>query len=167
MEQIWKRTYEDRRAQWKLKASEKPEPSPSPGNSKKSNYRSGIREGINQNSQARLHWEAGIRSDVSGSDQTLDVNIDAFISCYEPALNIEQERAFRIAAGHSLTPNGLPLRMYLGGPGGTGKSHVINALKSFFEARKQARRFCMCSYTGIASRNITGMTLHSALCLGQ
>ncbi|KDQ54424.1 hypothetical protein JAAARDRAFT_90231, partial [Jaapia argillacea MUCL 33604] len=54
-----------------------------------------------------------------------------------------------------------PLRMYLGGPGGTGKSRVINALKDFFVQRNQSRRLRLASYTGVAARNIGGMTLHS------
>ncbi|KAF9786785.1 hypothetical protein BJ322DRAFT_990296, partial [Thelephora terrestris] len=43
-------------------------------------------------------------------------------------LNVEQARAFRIIAAHSLEQKPKPLRMYLGGPGGTGKSRVIQAL---------------------------------------
>src|SRR5882757_644740 len=57
--------------------------------------------------------------------------------------------------------------MYLGGPGGTGKSRVIDALKIFFERRNQGRRFRLSSYTGVAAKNISGMTLHAALCLNQ
>jgi len=57
--------------------------------------------------------------------------------------------------------------MYLGGPGGTGKSRVINALKTFFDRRNQSRRFRLSSYTGVAAKNISGMTLHAALCLNQ
>ncbi|KAJ7729152.1 hypothetical protein B0H16DRAFT_1237284, partial [Mycena metata] len=57
------------------------------------------------------------------------------------------------------------LRMHLGGPGGTGKSRVIDALQDFFVARGESRRFRLSSYTGVAARNISGMTLHSALML--
>ncbi len=55
--------------------------------------------------------------------------------------------------------------MFLGGPGGTGKSRVIDALKEFFTAKGDSRRFRLASYTGVAARNISGMTLHSALAL--
>ncbi|KAJ7233265.1 hypothetical protein B0H12DRAFT_1001259, partial [Mycena haematopus] len=83
-------------------------------------------------------------------------------------LNTEQSRAFRIIAEHSLQKRDAePLRMFLGGPGGTGKSRVINSLTDFFEQRGQARRFRLASYTGVAARNIMGMTLHAALHLGQ
>ncbi|PBK92433.1 hypothetical protein ARMGADRAFT_930722 [Armillaria gallica] len=85
----------------------------------------------------------------------------------ENNLNTEQARAFRIIAEHSLRSKPEPLRMFLGGPGGTGKSMVINTIKSFFDARGQSRRFRLASYTGIAARNIQGMTLHSALMLGK
>ncbi|KAJ7165488.1 hypothetical protein C8R43DRAFT_986564, partial [Mycena crocata] len=56
--------------------------------------------------------------------------------------------------------------MYLGGQGGTGKSTVINALQDYFVSRGETRRFRLASYTGVAARNISGMTLHSALMLG-
>ncbi|KAJ7070384.1 hypothetical protein B0H15DRAFT_759240, partial [Mycena belliarum] len=78
-------------------------------------------------------------------------------------LNQEQARAFRIIADHSLDKREEPLRMFLGGPGGTGKSRVINAVTEFFTRRGQDRRFRLASYTGVAARNITGMTLHAAL----
>ncbi|KAJ6621962.1 hypothetical protein B0H10DRAFT_2015445 [Mycena sp. CBHHK59/15] len=59
--------------------------------------------------------------------------------------------------------------MFLGGPGGTGKSRVLNALTNFFTRRSQERRFRLASYTGagVAARNVSGMTLHAALNLGQ
>ncbi|KAJ7216236.1 hypothetical protein C8J57DRAFT_1096190, partial [Mycena rebaudengoi] len=82
-------------------------------------------------------------------------------------LNVEQMRAFRIVAEHTVTPKANPLRMYLGGPGGTGKSRVINTLKEFFDQRGQSRRFRLSSYIGVAARNIAGMTLHAALGLSQ
>ncbi|KIK53152.1 hypothetical protein GYMLUDRAFT_144819, partial [Collybiopsis luxurians FD-317 M1] len=78
-------------------------------------------------------------------------------------LNDQQERAFRIIASHSQDRSTDPLRMYIGGQGGTGKSHVIHALKQFFDLHGQSRRFCLASFTGVAARNISGMTLHSAL----
>ncbi|TFK87001.1 hypothetical protein K466DRAFT_450180, partial [Polyporus arcularius HHB13444] len=82
-------------------------------------------------------------------------------------LNTEQRRAFRIVAEHSLRTNADPLRMFLGGFGGTGKSRVIQALTSYFGARNQSRRLRLASFTGIAARNISGSTLHASLSLGQ
>ncbi|KAJ6505077.1 hypothetical protein C8R45DRAFT_801633, partial [Mycena sanguinolenta] len=85
----------------------------------------------------------------------------------EYTLNTEQARAFRLISEHSLEQRDEPLRMFLGGAGGTGKSRVINALTDFFTRRDQGRRFRLASYTGVAARNISGMTLHAALNLGQ
>ncbi|EIW81886.1 hypothetical protein CONPUDRAFT_33586, partial [Coniophora puteana RWD-64-598 SS2] len=85
----------------------------------------------------------------------------------EFTLNDEQRRAFRIVAEHSLLINPEPLRMFLSGPGGTGKSRVINALRAWFERRGQSRRFRLASYMGVAAKNIAGSTLHSCLSLNR
>ncbi|KAH9853909.1 hypothetical protein C2E23DRAFT_687360, partial [Lenzites betulinus] len=82
-------------------------------------------------------------------------------------LNQEQTRAFTIVAQHSLCAKPDPLRMFIGGVGGTGKSRVIQALTSFFAARNQSRRLHLASFTGVAARNIAGTTLHAALGLDQ
>lgn len=63
-------------------------------------------------------------------------------------------------------PDDEPLRMYLGGPAGTGKSRVIDALKDLFSLRGEQDRLLSTSFMGIAAQNIGGMTLHSALNLG-
>ncbi|KIM73532.1 hypothetical protein PILCRDRAFT_32665, partial [Piloderma croceum F 1598] len=81
----------------------------------------------------------------------------------EYSLNTEQARAFRIVSEHSQREGSDPLRMYLGGPGGTGKSRVINALKDFFDRCNQSRQFRLSSYTGVAAKNISGTTLHASL----
>jgi ATP-dependent exoDNAse (exonuclease V) alpha subunit len=59
------------------------------------------------------------------------------------------------------------LRLYLGGPGGTGKSRVIAALNEYFNAHGEAQRLRLASFTGIAAKNINGTTLHTALTLNQ
>ncbi|KAH7906701.1 hypothetical protein BJ138DRAFT_966682, partial [Hygrophoropsis aurantiaca] len=82
-------------------------------------------------------------------------------------LNKEQARAFSIIATHSLNSNQDPLRMFIGGAGGTGKSRIITALRSYFERSGQQRRFRLASFMGVAARNISGMTLHAALGLGS
>lgn len=82
------------------------------------------------------------------------------------SLNVEQDAAFRIVCQHtaSKTKN-IPLRLYLGGPGGTGKSRVMQAISSYFEVRGESRRLRLAAYTGIAASNIGGVTLHSSLML--
>lgn len=81
----------------------------------------------------------------------------------EFTLNREQHRAFSRIAWHVAKKDVVPMRMFLGGPGGTGKSRVIDALKAFFDHRGESRRFRLASYTGVAAKNISGMTLHSLL----
>lgn len=90
--------------------------------------------------------------------------------CSEFTLNSEQAAAFREIALHSLLPQTAekePIRMYLGGPGGTGKSRVLDALKAFFDRRQESRRLRVASYTGVAAANVAGVTLHSALQVSQ
>lgn len=65
---------------------------------------------------------------------------------------------------HSLDHTRDPLRMHLGRAGGTGKSQVI---REFFKRQNRDRRFRLTAYTGVAVRNIGGMTLHAALSLSE
>ena len=58
------------------------------------------------------------------------------------------------------------LLMFLGGPGGTGKSRVVNALRGFFTSRKESRRSTH-AYTRVAARNTGGATLHALLQLSE
>jgi hypothetical protein len=106
-----------------------------------------------------------IRQDVAPSELLHNVDIEAHVQKW--TLNREQARAFKIIAHHSLQSQPEQLRMLLTGPGGTGKSRVIDALHDFFELRGQSRRLRLAAYTGVAARNINGMTLHAALCLNQ
>lgn len=54
-------------------------------------------------------------------------------------LNAEQTLAFKIIASQSNKLNTEPLKMYLAGPAGTGKSRVFNTLKAYFDAKDEAR----------------------------
>lgn len=54
-------------------------------------------------------------------------------------LNPEQRQAFRIIMEHSLQQHKHPLRMFISGPAGTGKTTVINVIKELFEQREQSR----------------------------
>ncbi|KAJ3899212.1 hypothetical protein F5879DRAFT_811296, partial [Lentinula edodes] len=47
-------------------------------------------------------------------------------------LNLEQKRVLKITMLHLQEKQAEPLQMFLGGPDGTGKSHIILALKQFF-----------------------------------
>ncbi|PBK69309.1 hypothetical protein ARMSODRAFT_844757, partial [Armillaria solidipes] len=89
-------------------------------------------------------------------------------------LNHEQDIAFRIVTNTYLCrkvassseigngPEPYPMRMFLTGPGGTGKTHVIRALMSVMErcGDKHALRFL--APTGSAAAINDGMTVHKA-----
>ena len=98
--------------------------------------------------------------------QKVPVVIDDVVAKW--TLNVEQARAFSLIASHSRNTHGNgPLRLYLGGSGGTGKSRVITALTYYFNECGEARRLRLASFTGIAAKNINGTTLHTALALNQ
>ncbi|PPQ76590.1 hypothetical protein CVT24_013026 [Panaeolus cyanescens] len=59
------------------------------------------------------------------------------------------------------------LRMALMGAGGTGKSTVIRALSDLFSTLNRDYLLKKCAYTGVASNNIKGITLYSALGLSR
>ena len=43
----------------------------------------------------------------------------------------------------------------------------MNALHEFFTSRRESRRFRLAAYTGVAARNIGGVTLHALLQLSE
>ena len=171
LEDQWRSEYNTRRENWKRNATKNNENINiiNPSSSQQSNLQNiGI---VNDGAAFRnaiekqMPLQATIAQDIPETIQENTVDIDEIIN--EFTLNTEQARAFRIICEHSLEKGKEPLRMYLGGAGGTGKSRVIHALKEFFIRRNQMRRFRLASYTGVAARNISGMTVHAALCLNQ
>ena len=169
LEELWKKKYDDRKQEWKKKAQVVPVQTTNTNTSSNlvdSAQTCNIRDGSAFRSAAiNSVQRPTICQNIPATDADREVDIDEIVQ--EFTLNREQARAFRIVALHSLEEKPKPLRMYLGGPGGTGKSRVINALKAFFDRRNQSRRFRLSSYTGVAAKNISGMTLHAALCLNQ
>ncbi|KAF8123176.1 hypothetical protein EV363DRAFT_1139644, partial [Boletus edulis] len=85
----------------------------------------------------------------------------------EYTLNKEQMRAYTLITRQAMQDRPSPLRMCITGVGGTGKSRVIQALKKFFDKTQQSRRFRVCSFMGVAAKNVSGSTLHSALNLND
>ena len=79
------------------------------------------------------------------------------------SLNKEQEQAFRIIVNHASSLTAPPLKMYLGGMGGTGKTQVIKALITWFMCRIEAHHFAVVAPTSNAAANIGGSTYHSLL----
>ncbi|PPQ72163.1 hypothetical protein CVT24_002414 [Panaeolus cyanescens] len=91
--------------------------------------------------------------------------MDTIVNDY--GLNSEQERAFRIVANHSTCVGVKQLLMYMGGMGGTGKSRVIKAWVSFFNARNESYRCVLLGPTGTSAALIGGQTYHSFLSIGM
>ena len=161
LEDQWKSTYENRRNEWKRKLTETHAEIPS------------ACSGPVQHTRPMTVMSAADASSVSVEHQIMrlsmpppdvpNVSLEDIIDKW--SLNTEQARAFRIVASHSVDRKSKPLRMYIGGPGGTGKSRVIHALTDFFEQKGEPRRLRLTSYTGAAAKNIGGTTLHTALCL--
>ena len=91
-------------------------------------------------------------------------------------LNKKQQIAFHIGAqrfkelleidvtsGNGTIGRGNPLRMLMTGPGGTGKTHVVKALKELMKMYGSAHRIRFLAPTGTAAALIDGQTIHSAL----
>ncbi|EPT05108.1 hypothetical protein FOMPIDRAFT_1107743, partial [Fomitopsis schrenkii] len=78
-------------------------------------------------------------------------------------LNDEQLLAFGLIARHLHHHEKKPLRMYLGGIGGTGKSTVVRAVCTLLTSRGERYRFLVLAPTGSAACNVDGQTYHSAL----
>ena len=122
------------------------------------------------------HLSSSITTDITMNDidppqnlqksqQTNLEHISAIESQF--TLNEEQQRAFRIITEHSLLERPEQLLLYIAGPGGTGKSRVLDAVREFFHVQQQDTRLRITAYTGVAANNVRGMTLHSALSLSQ
>jgi hypothetical protein len=160
LEDEWKDAYE-RKAAWKLKTSEWETPD----------------EAIPMTGINQICGDEPV-ADAQVMVNDVDMLEDAAVICDDGGLvmknvaetwtlNIEQRRAFDIVAQHTLRDKPEQLLMYLGGPGGTGKSRVINALRDFFGLRNEMRRFRLAAYTGVAARNISGATLHALLQMNE
>ncbi|KAF6763374.1 hypothetical protein DFP72DRAFT_762276, partial [Ephemerocybe angulata] len=110
---------------------------------------------------ARIIPGAYLLSDFELSDSGLTCAVTATIESY--TLNSEQERAFKIVAHHALSITPSPLRMYIGGQGGTGKTRVLEALQHWFDSRGEAYRMIVLGPTGASASIIGGSTYHSYL----
>ena len=80
--------------------------------------------------------------------------------------NPEQDRAFRIVAEHARNPDGNDqLLMYIAGVGGTGKTHIVNAVLRLFALLGRSNEIMVGAPTGAAALNIGGYTIHSLVML--
>jgi hypothetical protein len=84
-------------------------------------------------------------------------------------LNRKQTHAFRIIAKHFLRRfilkdlSEAPLRMLLTGPGGTGKTHVVKALRKVMTFYGCEHKIRFLAPTGSAASLVDGMTVHKGL----
>lgn len=116
---------------------------------------------INALTQCHDDTKSGLEQGSSNGLVTIDAMEREF------TLNPEQSRAFRMICSAAIRRNSEPLRVYVGGGGGTGKSRIILAVREFFKRRGEDRRLRLASYTGVAAHNVLGMTLHAALSLNS
>lgn len=164
LEDQWKATYEKRREDWKRKLGNVHVETLAP----MINSTDGLQPLVMTNLGAGQNLpttDSQVMQISSSVDQMLGENISVEEIVHDWTLNTEQARAFKLIALHSTERKSKPLRMYLGGPGGTGKSRVIQALMDFFRRKNQARRLRLAATTGVAAKNIGGTTLHTALCM--
>lgn len=157
LEDEWKHTYETRKATWKLEAKQTDDIHEAAGS-----------VDVVQVDDTEMMVEGDtLVNDIRSADDPPAQVIDALAAMDQTVqkwtLNMEQKRAFEIVARHVAEEKPDQLLMYLGGPGGTGKSRVVNALRDFFSLRGETRRFRLAAYTGVAARNIGGATLHALL----
>ncbi|KAF8836618.1 hypothetical protein BDN67DRAFT_885802, partial [Paxillus ammoniavirescens] len=75
--------------------------------------------------------------------------------------NNEQERAFQIVGEHFVTGNQDQLLLHISGIGGSGKSHVINAIHTLFERMDRSDKIRLTAPTGCAAILIRGHTIHA------
>ena len=164
LEDQWKDEYEKRRNEWKRKLRDTDIETPALAAQENVAVQPSVMTS-NEASQVLPPADSQVLQ-IPPSENTMheeSVSIEEIVNTW--TLNTEQARAFRIIASHSMEPKAKPLRMYLGGPGGTGKSRVIQALTDFFNRKGQARRLRLAAFTGVAAKNIGGTTLHTALCM--
>ena len=81
------------------------------------------------------------------------------------SLNTEQSRALRIVCNHALgnhPPQEPQLLMAVLGAGGTGKSTLIEAIRTWFRRNGRGKELIVTATTGSAAVKISGSTVHSA-----
>ena len=121
---------------------------------------------VDKSKKIRTHWDeveilnqSYFLPTADNTNETATILKTRVISKF--SLNKEQARAFSILADHASSPQLMPLRMYLGGMGGTGKSQVIRAMVFFFQERNEAYRFIVLGPTGTVAALLNGSTYHS------
>jgi hypothetical protein len=131
-------------------------------------------------SQAKLLSKSYQNPPVSKSTDSNDATVRSVYLTYndhaiamkniikEFQLNDEQTLPFSIVANHSIGESKVGPQLLMGvlGEGGTGKSRVIDAIRSWFETIHIRDELVVTATTGAAAHNINGTTLHSAVSIG-
>ncbi|OBZ73064.1 ATP-dependent DNA helicase PIF1 [Grifola frondosa] len=113
-------------------------------------------------------WDRLIRHGLDTSRGPQDSRVQILHEVADTfSLNEEQLRAFEIAAMHLIHHSSEPLRMYLGGMGGTGKSRVVSSLTYYLVCCGEEYRFAVLGPTGSSASLIDGATYHSVLGFGH
>ncbi|KZT53754.1 hypothetical protein CALCODRAFT_416190, partial [Calocera cornea HHB12733] len=81
--------------------------------------------------------------------------------------NQEQREALRVVYDHVMSATGTQLLMYIGGCGGTGKSHVIKCIVQLFVECGMRDTLLLSAPTGAAAIVINGYTIHALTLLPQ
>lgn len=72
-------------------------------------------------------------------------------------IDLQDKRSAALEADHK------PLRLFLTGPGGTGKTHIVNCVKEMMGLYNASHRIRFLAPTGSAAALIDGMTIHRGL----
>lgn len=81
-------------------------------------------------------------------------------------LNSKQKLAFLLQVDNRIrrldpASENKPFRLLMGGSGGTGKSHVYDALRAFYDEVSLLHELTFTAPTGVAASNVRGSTTHS------
>ncbi len=164
-EQEWQHEYDDRKQKWKSNIINEQD------DVAQSNQNCIISDAAISNLQTASCPENILLNRIQATEPINQRKANATLNSQhtldEFGLNPLQSTAYRMITEHSMCENPPQLRMYIAGAGGTGKSRIIDAVRHFFNIQHQQNRLRVTSFTGVASRNVHGMTLHSALCLNK
>ncbi|XP_044013954.1 uncharacterized protein LOC122856332 [Aphidius gifuensis] len=93
--------------------------------------------------------------DIGNADAEEEVDLDELIS----ELNADQLRVFQKVTDVFTDDKDEPLKIYISGEGGTGKSFLIYVIKTWIR-KTLNRQIAIAAPTGLAAFGINGMTLH-------
>ncbi len=108
-----------------------------------------------------------IRPSVNTSDVTENTADEIELIKIKNGLNKEQSMAYDVIVRRFLDliahVHDRPLRLFLTGPGGTGKTHVVNCVKQVMDLHGKGHCIRFLAPTGTAAALINGTTVHQGL----